>query len=85
MYSITQNGQASIQFATSYTYGSNGAPPVEAFTYPSSYAFGANSTGPFRLAYVSPSLAAAEAGQSPCPGNSRLQCFNSILLYQVVY
>ena len=84
MYSITQNSQTSIQFTTSYTYGTNNAPPIEAFAYPSSYTFGANSTSLFRLAYVSPSLAAAEAGQSPCPGASSLQCFNTILLYLVL-
>ena len=85
LYSVTQNSQTSIQFSTSYTYGTNNAPPVEAFTYPSSYAFTANSTSLFKLAYVSPSLAAAEADQSPCPGNSALQCFNTVLLYQVLY
>jgi len=85
LYTATSNGQSSIQFATSYTYSSNGAPPIEAFTYPSSYTFGPNSTGPFRLAYVSPSLAAAENNASPCPGDSALQCFNAILLYQLVY
>ncbi|HYA55860.1 MAG TPA: STT3 domain-containing protein [Nitrososphaerales archaeon] len=85
LYTVTSNGQTSIQFATSYTYGSNGAPPIEAFTYPSSYIYGPNSTNLFRLAYVSPSLAAAEAGNSPCPGDSQLQCFNTILLYQVLY
>jgi dolichyl-diphosphooligosaccharide--protein glycosyltransferase len=85
LYSVTSNGQTSIQFATSYTYGSNGAPPIEAFTYPSSYIYGPSSTNLFKLAYVSPSLAAAEAGNSPCPGDSQLQCFNTILLYQVLY
>ena len=85
LYSSTSNGQTSIQFATTYTYGSNGAPPIEAFTYPSSYIYGPNSTSLFRLAYVSPSIAAAEAGNSPCPGDSQLQCFNAILLYQVLY
>jgi len=84
-YQATSTSTPSLQFATSYTYWSNGAPPLEAFTYPSSYNFPANSPGPFRLAYVSPSLAAAEAGQSPCPGDSAFQCFNAILLYQVVY
>ena len=85
LYSVTQNSQTSIQLANSYTYGTNNAPPVEAFSYPSSYTFSANSTSLFRLAYVSPSLAAAEAGNSPCPGDSALQCFNTILLYQVLY
>ena len=85
LYSSGSGTSTTIQFATSYTFGSNGAPPIEAFSYPSSYVFPANSTSLFRLAYVSPSIAAAEAGQSPCPGDSQLQCFNSILLYQVLY
>ena len=72
-------------FSQTYQYASNGGSPYEAFTYPSSYNFSANSTSLFKLAYVSPSLAAAEAGQSPCPGDSSLQCFNTILLYQVIY
>jgi dolichyl-diphosphooligosaccharide--protein glycosyltransferase len=84
LYTSGSGSSATIQFSTSYTPGSDGAPPIEAFTYPSSYNFPANSTGPFRLAYVSPSLAAAEAGNSPCPGDSAMQCFNTILLYQLV-
>jgi dolichyl-diphosphooligosaccharide--protein glycosyltransferase len=84
LYTSGSGTSTSIQFASTYTYGSNGAPPIEAFSYPSSYNFPANSTGPFRLAYVSPSLAAAQANQSPCAGNSALQCFNAILLYQLV-
>ena len=85
-YLFTQGSgaQTSIGFSSTYTFGSNGAPPIEAFTYPSSYNFPTNSTGPFRLAYVSPSLGLAEQGSSPCPGNSQLQCFNAILLYQLV-
>ena len=67
-----------------YTFASNGAPPYEAFTYPSSFNYNATSSGPFRLAYVSPSLSLAEQGSSPCPGNSNLQCFNAVLLYQLV-
>jgi len=84
-YQSSSTAQPQIEFASTYTFGSNGAPPIEAFTYPSSYTFPANSTSLFRLAYVSPSIAAAEAGQSPCPGDSALQCFNAILLYQVLY
>ena len=84
LYTTTSGSQTSIGFSPTYQFGSNGAPPIEAFTYPSSYNFPANSTGPFRLAYVSPSLTLAEQGSSPCPGNSQLQCFNAILLYQLV-
>ena len=84
LYTSGSGSSATIQFSSTYTFGSNGAPPIEAFSYPSSFNFPSNSTGPFRLAYASPSLAAAEAGSSPCPGDSSLQCFNTILLYQLV-
>ena len=84
IYSSGTGSSTTLQFSSTYTFGSNGAPPIEAFSYPSSYNFPSNSTGPFRLAYVSPSLAAAEAGTSPCAATSSLQCFNAILLYQLV-
>ena len=85
-YLTTQGSGTSAQvvFSPTYATGANGAPPIQAFSYPSSYVYPSNSTGPFRLAYVSPSLSAAEQGSSPCPGNSALQCFNAILLYQLV-
>jgi dolichyl-diphosphooligosaccharide--protein glycosyltransferase len=83
-YTQTSGTQTTLGFSSTYQSGSNGAPPIEAFTYPSSYIFPSNSTGPFRLAYVSPSLGLAEQGSSPCPGNSQFQCFNAILLYQLV-
>ena len=83
-YQASSTATPTIQFSTTYTFGSNGGPPIEAYTYPSSYNFPSNSTGPFRLAYVSPSLAAAEAGTSPCAATSSLQCFNAVLLYQLV-
>jgi len=85
IYTSGSGSQTSIAFAATYTAGTNGAPPIEAFSYPSSFTYPSNSTGPFRLAYVSPSLSLAEQGQSPCPGNSQLQCFNAILLYQLVH
>ena len=87
MYSsTTTSGTNTIQFATSYTFGSNGAPPIEAFAYPSSFTFPSNSSGPFRLAYVSPSLALAQqqSPQAQCPGVAGLYCFNTVLLYQLV-
>jgi len=84
LYTSGSGSSTTIQFSTSYTFGTGGAPPIEAFTYPSSFNFPTNSSGPFRLAYVSPSLAAAENGNSPCPGDSALQCFNTILIYQLV-
>ena len=84
LYSSGSGSSATVQFNTLYTSSSNGAPPIQAFTYPSSFNFGSNSTGPFRLAYVSPSLANAVNGNSPCPGNTNLQCFNAVLVYQLV-
>ena len=86
LYSSTSGGSQTIGFSPTYTFGTNGSPPIEAFTYPSSFNYPSNSTGPFRLAYVSPSLSAAE-NQSPsaqCPGNPNLYCFNTILIYQLV-
>ena len=84
IYTSGSGSSTSIQFSTSYTFSSNGAPPLEAFSYPSTFVYGSNSTGPFKLAYVSPSLANAVNGNSPCPGNSQLQCFNTVLVYQLV-
>jgi dolichyl-diphosphooligosaccharide---protein glycosyltransferase len=84
LYSSGSGSSATIQFTTSYQFSSNGAPPLEVFNYPSTFNFGSNSTGPFRLAYVSPSLANAVNGDSACPGNSQLQCFNTVLIYQLV-
>jgi hypothetical protein len=84
LYTSGSGSSASIAFSPTYATGTNGAPPIEAFTYPSSFTYQSNSTGPFRLAYVSPSLSLATQGASPCPGNSQLQCFNTILLYQLV-
>jgi dolichyl-diphosphooligosaccharide---protein glycosyltransferase len=84
IYESGSGSTESIQFSTTYTFSSNGAPPLQAFNYPSTFNYGSNSTGPFRLAYVSPSLANAVNGNSPCPGNSNLQCFNTILVYQLV-
>ena len=84
MYSSGTGSSASIALSPTYRFGDNGGPPIEAFSTPSSFNFPSNSAGPFRLAYVSPSLAAAEAGNSPCPGASTLQCFTAILVYQLV-
>lgn len=84
LYSSGSGASATVAFSPTYTFGTNGSPPIEAFSYPSTFTYPSNSTGPFKLAYVSPSLAAAENGNSPCPGNSQLQCFNAILLYQLV-
>ena len=74
------SGNPQVTLSTTYTFGVNGIPPVEAYTYPGVFTYGANSTGPFRLAYASPSI------QSPgtCPGNSQVSCFNAVLVYKVV-
>ena len=84
LYSSGSGSSATIAYSPTYTFGTNNSPPIEAFSYPSSYNFPSNSTGPFRLAYVSPSLASAEAGTSPCAATSSLQCFNAVLIYQLV-
>ncbi len=84
LVSGTSNGQPTVNVVKTYQTSSNGAPPIQVFNYPAKYTFGTNSTSLFRLAYASPSLAAAAAGNSPCPGNSQMQCFNAILVYQVL-
>lgn len=73
-------------FSTTYGFASNGAPPYQVFSYPSTFNYPSNSTGPFRLAYVSPSLSLAQDGssQAECPGDPNLYCFDAILLYQLV-
>jgi hypothetical protein len=72
------NGTVSID--QSYQFMYSGAPPIELFSSPLSYTFPSNSTGPFRLVYSSPSLVSPKA----CPGDSNLNCFNAVLIYQVV-
>jgi dolichyl-diphosphooligosaccharide--protein glycosyltransferase len=78
-----------ISFTSSPTYadgsittasGTTQVSPFEAFAYPYNPIFGTNSTGPFRLAYISPSI----VNPTACPGNSQLGCFNGIVIYQVV-
>ena len=77
---IVQTNSSSVSVAQTYQFGYNGAPPIEAFSSPLSYTFPSNSTGPFRLAYASPSI----TDPYPCPGNSAYSCFSAILIYQVV-
>ncbi|MDV3278280.1 MAG: glycosyltransferase family 39 protein [Nitrososphaerales archaeon] len=74
--SSSSTGQTQIVLSPSYAGGT-----VEAFSYPAQYLFGTNSTGPFRLAYASPSMSTPSA----CPGNSGINCFNAILVYQVTH
>jgi dolichyl-diphosphooligosaccharide--protein glycosyltransferase len=72
----------STSYSVSYTYKFmyTGYPPIELFSSPLSYTFPSNSTEPFRLAYASPSINDPYA----CPGNSQVECFSAILIYQVV-
>jgi dolichyl-diphosphooligosaccharide---protein glycosyltransferase len=70
----SSTSQPQVILSQTYAPGS-----VEAFSYPASYLYGANSTGPFRLAYASPSI----SNPASCPGNSGLNCFNGVLVYQV--
>lgn len=70
----------SINLVSNYQFGPNGTLPIEAYAYPSDPTWGATSTGPFRLAYASPSL----ANPPDCPTNTSVQCFTTVLLYQVV-
>jgi dolichyl-diphosphooligosaccharide--protein glycosyltransferase len=75
--------QVTLSHATSYVQGTIGTtpvPPFESFAYPYSPTYGYNSTGPFRLAYLSPSI----TNPTTCPGNSQVSCFNGIVVYQVV-
>jgi dolichyl-diphosphooligosaccharide--protein glycosyltransferase len=69
-----------VSLSPTYRFGVNGNPPLEAFSSPLNYAYPPSSTGPFRLAYASPSI----SNLYTCPGNSNYNCFSAILLYQVV-
>ncbi len=77
---IYEYNSTSDALSQSYQFGYNGAPPIEAFAYPGSYTYPSSSTGPFRLAYASPSIGSPYA----CPGNSDEACFSAVLIYQVV-
>jgi len=77
---IVQANSSAVSVAQTYQFGYNYAPPIEAFSSPLSYTFPSNSTGPFKLAYASPSMNYPYA----CPGNSYYSCFSAILIYQVV-
>jgi hypothetical protein len=85
----TQSSSSStpqISLAGSYQFGTNGAPPLEAFSFPASFTYGTNSTSLFKLVYASPSLTLAQNGSSNCPGSAstQFQCFNEILVYEVL-
>ncbi len=78
--STSNSTTSSVSLSPTYQFGTNGAPPIEAFKYPLSYTYPTNDTGPFRLVYASPSMSTPFA----CPGNSQISCFDAILLYQLV-
>jgi dolichyl-diphosphooligosaccharide--protein glycosyltransferase len=84
--SSSQSG-VSISFTTTYQDGSVGSTPVapfQSFAYPYKPLFGTNSTGPFRLVYPTPQSPVSLNTPLTCPGNSNLQCFDTIVIYQVV-
>jgi len=76
----SSSGTASINLVSSYEFGPNGTLPIEAFAYPYTPTYGPSSTTDFRLAYSSPSL----ANPYTCPTNSQVQCFDTVLVYQVL-
>ena len=78
--STSSSGQQTVNVVKTYQFGSNGAPPIELFSFPLHYTFGTNSTSLFKLAYASPSM----SNPTPCPGNSQLSCFSAVLIYQVL-
>ena len=78
--STSNSTSSSVSLSQTYQFGTNGAPPIEAFSYPLSYTYPTNSNGPFKLVYVSPSMGNPFA----CPGNSQITCFDAILIYQLV-
>jgi dolichyl-diphosphooligosaccharide--protein glycosyltransferase len=74
---LEQSGTSlNVQVTSTYQFGYQGTAPVEAFTF--GYNFGPNSNQYFRLAYASPSLS------SPFACASNINCFTSILVYQVL-
>jgi len=77
--SESNSTQSGVSLLQTYQFGTNGAPPIEAFSYPLHYTYPSNSTGLFSLAYASPSMSNPYA----CPGDSQLSCFSAILLYKV--
>jgi dolichyl-diphosphooligosaccharide--protein glycosyltransferase len=76
-----------VTFSTSYqdgTVGSTKVAPFQSFAYPYKPLFGTNSSGPFRLVYPTPESPSSLNTPTACPGNSNIQCFNAIDIYQVV-
>jgi len=86
-YIVASEGQSAtsvtLTHSSSYqqgTIGTTPVPPFLSFAYPYNPVYGSNSTGPFRLAYLSPSI----TNPTSCPGNTSINCFNGIVVYQVV-
>ena len=77
---LVETNSTAVSVDQTYQFMYNGAPPLELFSSPLSYTFPSTSTGPFRLAYASPSMNNPYA----CSGNSGYKCFSAILIYQVV-
>ncbi len=75
-------GGQGANFSATYQIGvdaaGNHVPPIQAFSSPYKFQFPASSSGPFRIAYYSPSL----ANPSSCGSNAG--CFYAVLIYQVV-
>lgn len=78
-YIVNANGTS--QIVPTYTFGSNGIPPIQAFRYPFSFTFSKNGSGPFSIAYYSPSL----SNPVPCATFQSLtvSCFTTVLVYKV--
>jgi dolichyl-diphosphooligosaccharide--protein glycosyltransferase len=72
-----------LSHSNSYEQGAIGTtpvPPFQSYSYPYNPYYGYNSTQLFRLAYLSPSI----TNPTSCPGNSQVNCFNGIVVYQVL-
>jgi dolichyl-diphosphooligosaccharide--protein glycosyltransferase len=78
---VVADSSGATSVVPTYQPNANGAPPIQAFTYPYSFNFPSAGTGLFKLAYASPSLATP----TPCSSvnGQTINCFYSILIYQV--
>jgi dolichyl-diphosphooligosaccharide---protein glycosyltransferase len=70
--------QIQLVSSSSYQFGYNQLPPLEAFGHPAVFTYPTSSTSLFKLAYASPSL----TNLWQC--GSSIQCFDVVLLYQVL-
>ena len=76
-YYNLQSGQTS----TTYTFDSNGNPPLELFNYPPTYQLNGG-TSPFQIAFSSSSL----TSPVQCGGTSQqpIDCFTTVVVYKLV-